>query len=554
MSEIKISPSTLLRYAKTKMIMRDTANVKNAKKFSDLTPAKQKIVREAYFKRLNAKKAPEHMASGATDFRGGVYKLIKPEGVPLKFVEEATKVVEGNKAMFENLRLGYWETNIYNRVPVEGYLKLGPKHKRYVEHLEEYIGKYRDKIEWGKKNGITNKPKQLNPKSNISERKKQLEKLITTPIGKTGLAGVKMTEFLKESYEKELKNLNTMIAGDLKESTTIKTLEQLQDLMDRINKEINKRSKEANKKIQAREKENAKSIAIASKGLIGGIGVVKEPKKIDTSKASLNMGKEVSITEGKKFREEFKGGAKITWLDHVKQFRAANPEISYKDALKQAGETYKPMRKKEREQQKVDTAEKKKSFVPKPRKLSKKQVALRFKSYSESLYDDFNGYKPDFEKVWDEHIKGKRFKDNEELLKVFKEKFEGVEVERKKASLLAEKEKEEADRKKTIEFRIKIFKEDYEGKIPSKFKYVVLKSAKAVQEDRGFNIYDRILKYYKFKSGEKGYVEYLKAQRDYALLPEDLEEKEKKKIKNKWTKLINEEKRKRRKIKEAKGK
>jgi len=547
MSEIKISPSTLLRYAKTKMIMSNTANVKNAKKFSDLTPAKQKIVREAYFKRLNAKKAPEHMKSGATDFRGGVYKLIKPEGVPLKFVEEATKVVEGNKAMFENLRLGYWETNIYNRVPVEGYLKLGPKHKRYVEHLEEYIGKYRDKIEWGKKNGITNKPKQLNPKSNISERKKQLEKLIATPIGKTGLAGVKMTEFLKESYEKELKNLNTMIAGDLKESTTIKTLEQLQDLMDRINKEINKRSKEANKKIQAREKENAKSIAIASKGLIGGIGVVKEPKKIDTSKASLNMGKEVSITEGKKFREEFKGGAKITWLDHVKQFRAANPEISYKDALKQAGETYKPMRKKEREQQKVDTAEKKKSFVPKPRKLSKKQVALRFNSYDEPDYEE------DFEEIWNEHIKGKRFKDNEELLKVFKEKFEGVEVERKKASLLAEKEKEEADLKKTIEFRKEIFKEDYEGKIPSKFKYIVLKSA-TPPAGGWFNIYDRILKYYKFKSGEKGYVEYLKAQRDYALLPEDLEEKEKKKIKNKWTKLINEEKRKRKKIKEAKGK
>ena len=546
MSEIKISPSTLLRYAKTKMIMRNTANVKNAKKFSDLTPAKQKIVREAYFKRLNAKKAPEHMASGATDFRGGVYKLIKPEGVPLKFVEEETKVVEGNKG-FESLGLGYWDTNIYDRVPVEGYLKLGPTHKRYVEHLEEYIGIYRDKMEWGKKNGITNKPKQLNPKSNISEKKKQLEKLVATPIGKPGPGIDKMTEFLKESFERKLKNLNAMIAGDLKESTTIKTLEQLQDLMDRINKEINKRSKEANKKIQAREKENAKSIAIASKGLIGGIGVVKEPKKIDTSKASLNMGKEVSITEGKKFREEFKGGAKITWLDHVKQFRAANPEISYKDALKQAGETYKPMRKKEREQQKVDTAEKKKSFVPKPRKLSKKQVALRFNSYDEPDYEE------DFEEIWNEHIKGKRFKDNEELLKVFKEKFEGVEVERKKASLLAEKEKEEADRKKTIEFRKGIFKEDYEGKIPSKFKYIVLKSATA-PAGGWFNIYDRILKYYKFKSGEKGYVEYLKAQRDYALLPEDLEEKEKKKIKNKWTKLINEEKRKRRKIKEAKGK
>ena len=29
------------------------------------------------------------------------------------------------------------------------------------------------------------------------------------------------------------------------------------------------------------------------------------------------------------------------WIDHVKSFREAHPEVSYKDALKQAKETYK---------------------------------------------------------------------------------------------------------------------------------------------------------------------------------------------------------------------
>jgi hypothetical protein len=29
------------------------------------------------------------------------------------------------------------------------------------------------------------------------------------------------------------------------------------------------------------------------------------------------------------------------WIDHVKSFREANPSVSYKDALKQAKETYK---------------------------------------------------------------------------------------------------------------------------------------------------------------------------------------------------------------------
>ena len=164
------------------------------------------------------------------------------------------------------------------------------------------------------------------------------------------------------------------------------------------------------------------SVIIAYEGgyTLGGIGVVKKPERVDTSKG--NMGKEVSITEGKQFRELFKGGAKITWLEHVKKFREANPELSYKDALKEAKKTYTPMRKKERVQQKLDTIEKKKTFVKKPRKFTKKQVALRFNAYETP--DVARGeYEEEFEKVWNEKIKGKRFKDNDELLKEMKKHY-----------------------------------------------------------------------------------------------------------------------------------
>ena len=80
------------------------------------------------------------------------------------------------------------------------------------------------------------------------------------------------------------------------------------------------------------------------------------------------------------------------------------------------------MRKKERVQQKLDTIEKKKTFVKKPRKFTKKQVALRFNAYETP--DVARGeYEEEFEKVWNEKIKGKRFKDNEELLKEMKKHY-----------------------------------------------------------------------------------------------------------------------------------
>ena len=50
----------LLNYAKTKLIMKHAPSVKNATKFSELTPTKQKIVRDEYKKFIakQKKKAP----------------------------------------------------------------------------------------------------------------------------------------------------------------------------------------------------------------------------------------------------------------------------------------------------------------------------------------------------------------------------------------------------------------------------------------------------------------------------------------------------------------
>ena len=310
--------------------------------------------------------------------------------------------------------------------------------------------------------------------------------------------------------------------------------EKVKGYMTKIQQRINKYINEVNQRIREKEKGKVKKMS-------AGIGGFQPGMKVDTSKVGAGMGKEFSITSetAQQLKKQFKGGAKTAWLSHVDKFRKENPELSYKEALKEAKKTYTPMRKKEREQQKVDTAKKKVEKGPKPRKLTKKQVALRFNSYSDSGYKDFQGYKPDFEKIWNEHIKGKRFKDNEELLKVFKEKFEGggVEEKRKKAKELEEKKKAEEREKENIELRRKTFKEDYEGKIPSKFKFLPQREA--------MDIYARIKKYHEKKSGEKGHTEYLKAQRDYELLKEG----ESDTLKKKWKKLINEEKRKRKAMK-----
>lgn len=57
MENKKVSPSTMLRWAKTKSAYREQKNVKDAKKFSDITPTKQRIIKEQYEKKI-AKKKP----------------------------------------------------------------------------------------------------------------------------------------------------------------------------------------------------------------------------------------------------------------------------------------------------------------------------------------------------------------------------------------------------------------------------------------------------------------------------------------------------------------
>jgi len=525
MSEsIKVSPSTLLRHAKTKMIMKDTENVKNAKKFSDLTPTKQKLVMNSYKKELKKKK----------EIKLPDIDKFKPD-IPERYYTRAD-TWDG-----KDLKMYRLPGNYMFRVEAIGNDDGNKDPGRYVPSFKQELNKHREIIDWAVKNKVD--LFKFKPNSEQLKERKRLEKELKIPIGERGMAGVKMNSFMKESIKSKIKTIDDSIESQKKqfnEDLGVKNKKQLQSVLNAIKPAVQARITQANKRIRDVEKKEAGKIA--SKGLIGGIGVVKKPEKVDTSKGGAGMGKEVSITEGKKFRENFKGGAKITWLEHVKKFREENPELSYRDALKEAKETYTPMRKKEREQQKLDTTEKKKSFVKKPRKLTKKQVALRFSSYNDSVYGDFQGYKPDFEKIWNEHIKGKRFKDNEELLKLFKEKFEegDIQEKRKKEGELNKKKKQEEREKEALEFRREVFKEKFEGKIPSKFKFLPGPTYLADIP------YDRLLRYHKFKSGEKGHTEYLKAQRDYELI-EKPDESEK--LKKKWKKLINEEKRKRKAMK-----
>ena len=57
MENKKVSPSTMLRWAKTKSAYREQKNVIDAKKFSDITPTKQRIIKEQYEKKIAKKKA-----------------------------------------------------------------------------------------------------------------------------------------------------------------------------------------------------------------------------------------------------------------------------------------------------------------------------------------------------------------------------------------------------------------------------------------------------------------------------------------------------------------
>ena len=69
----------LLNYAKTKLIMKDAPSVKKATKFSELTPTKQKIVRESYKKFIAKQKgkapkpAPKPAPKGKKQYTFTIY-------------------------------------------------------------------------------------------------------------------------------------------------------------------------------------------------------------------------------------------------------------------------------------------------------------------------------------------------------------------------------------------------------------------------------------------------------------------------------------------------
>ena len=412
---IKVAPSTLLRYAKTKMTIKDTPSVINAKFFSDLTPTKQTIVIESYKKQLKKQKKKKEKKDVYKPLDIGKYK---PPGVPEKYYSVAQN--------YDTNDLGFYSVNSYKFKVDEGG---GEEGDEFFSHpsFDKERGEHEEIINWGIKSGII----KYRPSDELLAEKEQLEERLKIPIG-SEWEGHKWSDWHKESAREKLKRVNLNIEWHKKQFLKIAGVtnkSELQSVLNTIKSVVMLRITEANKRIREVEKKRAGTIS--AKGLIGGIGVVKQPEKVDTSEGGAGMGKSISITEGKQFREQFKGGAKIGWLEHVKNFREANPEMSYKDALKEAKKTYNPMRKRERVQQILDTAERKKSFVKKERKLTKKQVALRFSGWDKEtnttteLLDKGGEYDEEYEKVWDTYIKGKRFKDNRELLLEFRNHWSG---------------------------------------------------------------------------------------------------------------------------------
>lgn len=125
------------------------------------------------------------------------------------------------------------------------------------------------------------------------------------------------------------------------------------------------------------------------------------------------------------------GGNKSRWFTHVDEFRAENPEMTYKEALKAAAPTYKPnqfiKRQTAKELRLAQKPEKQVGVVKilppeppkpkkdlKPRKLNQKQMKQRWNRIKSSDGSVGEG----FEKFYVTEIKGKRFANNEEIEKL----------------------------------------------------------------------------------------------------------------------------------------
>jgi len=72
---------------------------------------------------------------------------------------------------------------------------------------------------------------------------------------------------------------------------------------------------------------------------------VRKPRKKKNEVMALVDSSDDSVEDAKPVPEKDEASPKKkpsnNWIDHVKSFREAHPEVSYKDALKQAKETYK---------------------------------------------------------------------------------------------------------------------------------------------------------------------------------------------------------------------
>jgi len=67
----------------------------------------------------------------------------------------------------------------------------------------------------------------------------------------------------------------------------------------------------------------------------------KGPSKAKPSKKAPKKGKGVVKTKKVKKTKKSRKGVKNPWLDHVKAFRKANPNMKFDQVLKEAKKTYK---------------------------------------------------------------------------------------------------------------------------------------------------------------------------------------------------------------------
>ena len=128
-------------------------------------------------------------------------------------------------------------------------------------------------------------------------------------------------------------------------------------------------------------------------------------------------------------KEKKVGGDKGRWLDHVNKFKKDNPNMSYKEVLVEAKKTYVSVKKIKAPKKQVGVVKAPETTEKKPRKLTKRQLELKFYKGNDGDSDLKDYGKDKFEEWYSSNIKGKRFKDNAEIEAKLNEYIEGVKGE-----------------------------------------------------------------------------------------------------------------------------